>query len=236
MRDVATQYANETAIEGMQFASREPDTSGVWITVRDGRWPLMQFSFLFEDDGTASGYRVEPFQPPGLPRAESGRIVYRDQRHVPLEKLEHFARRYAKLGADLDVAAAAATYTIVRTDGSTTTAPLAPGGGPGSRMHDRAVQVADALADTRRRGGPVPRLDDRFYAEVARAYVDALPTGKANKVTAEALFCSAKQVQNYVAEARSRGYLSPTSRGVAGGVLTDKALAVLAMNNDKGTK
>jgi hypothetical protein len=76
-----------------------------------------------------------------------------------------------------------------------------------------------------RRGRP-----DRFYAEVAAEYVDALAGGRPIKDVSRERFLSASQVRDLVSEARRRGLLTKPPKGRAGGHLTAKARAEL----DKG--
>lgn len=88
---------------------------------------------------------------------------------------------------------------------------------------------ADLSGAARKRPGRRGR-GDRFYAEVAAVYVDALAKGNLRPVerTAEALHLSPSQVRNLLSVARDRKLLTRSRRGVAGGELTERGRHVLA--------
>ena len=118
----------------------------------------------------------------------------------------------------------------------TTAVPAAPGRTGGTRIRqgpeylDRDIAEGLGLTESRvkrpgRRGRP-----DRFYAELAREYVELLNGGSQRPTAklAAARNYSAAHVRDAVHEARERGLLTrPATRGRAGGDLTAKAKAML---------
>src|SRR4051794_15452794 len=82
------------------------------------------------------------------------------------------------------------------------------------------------VRERRARGGY--ERDDRYFATIAKAYVDADPStrGVFNRMFVPHLSAGYRRAE--VAVARRRGMLTPTSPGKAGGELTAKALALLA--------
>lgn len=86
--------------------------------------------------------------------------------------------------------------------------------------------LANQLAKPVRKGD----LGDFIYADIAREYVELLAAGEkapSKRIAARRNY-SVTYVGTCVSEARHRGLLTPTKRGVPGGVLTPKGLAVLA--------
>jgi hypothetical protein len=86
-------------------------------------------------------------------------------------------------------------------------------------------QVAEeSRRHPRRRGRPDP-----FYAKVAAEYVAEVESGNRRPVRALAqrLGSSAEYVRQVLTEARRRGFLTTTRRGVPGGELTPKARELL---------
>jgi biotin operon repressor len=73
------------------------------------------------------------------------------------------------------------------------------------------------------------RRDERFYAEMAAAYAEAVSAGNNRPVDtiAEALGRSRNTVKDVIREARARGLLTQTTHGRAGGRLTAKARKLL---------
>jgi transposase-like protein len=73
------------------------------------------------------------------------------------------------------------------------------------------------------------RRDDRFYAEMAAAYAEAVAAGNNRPIDtiADALGRSRNTVKDVIREARARGLLSETTHGRAGGRLTAKAKRLL---------
>lgn len=73
------------------------------------------------------------------------------------------------------------------------------------------------------------RRDDRFYAEMAAAYAEAVAAGNNRPIDtiAEALGRSRNTVKDVIREARARGLLTETTHGRAGGRLTAKAKKLL---------
>jgi hypothetical protein len=73
------------------------------------------------------------------------------------------------------------------------------------------------------------RRDDRFYAEMAAAYAEAVAAGNNRPIDtiAEALGRSRNTVKDVIREARARGLLTETTHGRAGGRLTAKAKRLL---------
>jgi hypothetical protein len=79
------------------------------------------------------------------------------------------------------------------------------------------------------------RRDDRFYAEVAAAYAEAVAAGnnRAIDTIADALGRSRNTVKDVIREARARGLLTETTHGRAGGRLTAKAKKLLRRREAK---
>jgi hypothetical protein len=73
-------------------------------------------------------------------------------------------------------------------------------------------------------------LPERHYAEVASAYVDALASGSKRPVAelAKEYHVSYSRMADQIHEARSRGLLTRSAPGRAGGELTEKAKKFLA--------
>lgn len=85
----------------------------------------------------------------------------------------------------------------------------------------------DKLAtEASRRPGPAGR-SDRFYAEVANAYVQIAAQPHPVETLAGSMGRPTSHVRQLLNTARERGLLSAAPRGRAGGELTEKALAVL---------
>jgi hypothetical protein len=75
------------------------------------------------------------------------------------------------------------------------------------------------------------RADDTFYAELARDYVEWWQNGDEKKPTAklaERRGVPSKLMRSHINLARRNGFLTETSRGKAGGQLTEKARRTLA--------
>jgi transposase len=79
------------------------------------------------------------------------------------------------------------------------------------------------------------RRDDRFYAEVAAAYAEAVAAGNNRPIDtiADALGRSRNTVKDVIREARARGLLTETTHGRAGGRLTAKAKKLLRRREAK---
>jgi hypothetical protein len=73
------------------------------------------------------------------------------------------------------------------------------------------------------------RRDNRFYAEMAAAYAQAVEAGNNRPIDtiADALDRSRNTVKDVIREARARGLLTETTHGRAGGRLTAKAKRLL---------
>lgn len=78
---------------------------------------------------------------------------------------------------------------------------------------------------------------DQRLAEVAAIYDDAVTSGKRPiPIVAQAFEVSASRASMLVTEARKEGMLSETRRGVAGGLMTQKARDVRAPSTKEGTQ
>ena len=79
------------------------------------------------------------------------------------------------------------------------------------------------------------RRDDRFYAEMAAAYAEAVAAGNNRPIDtiADALGRSRNTVKDVIREARARGLLTETTHGRAGGRLTAKAKKLLRRRDPK---
>jgi hypothetical protein len=80
------------------------------------------------------------------------------------------------------------------------------------------------------------RRDERFYAEMAAAYAEAVSAGNNRPIDtiAEALGRSRNTVKDVIREARARGLLTETTHGRAGGRLTAKAKRLLRKRQSGG--
>jgi len=78
------------------------------------------------------------------------------------------------------------------------------------------------------RRGRKPR-PDIVVAAVAKAYVDAVNTGKSplEHIGSEVDLPDGTNIRDVIHQARKRGFLSPTSQGRVGGELTPRALRIL---------
>lgn len=77
--------------------------------------------------------------------------------------------------------------------------------------------------------------DPLFYAEWAARYLNACRKSEAPVAhLAEEHSFSEASIRGFLGEARRRGLLTPAPAGKAGGQLTDKAIALLADEDDKG--
>jgi len=102
------------------------------------------------------------------------------------------------------------------------------------------VSFAEQAVSTPRRPGRKGR-EDRFYAIVAAAYVDAIERGSRTPVVSAAEALSNARsgpyeppyVRDLLHVARQRGLLTRPPRGRAGGQLTDKARALLQREDDQ---
>lgn len=85
----------------------------------------------------------------------------------------------------------------------------------------------DALATPARRGRP--RLPDRFYAQVAAAYVARVDAGSRRPIADAAadLNYSPGYIRGVVSKARDRGLLTPAVQGRIGGELTPAGLTAI---------
>lgn len=122
----------------------------------------------------------------------------------------------------------------------TTHIPAAPGRGSQKRItvgpEDFDRDIAEGLGFSeppRERRPGRPGRSDREYAELAREYVEALESGSRSPTADVAQkahrFTDASHIRDGLHEARKRGLLTrPQTKGKAGGVLTDKAHALLA--------
>jgi hypothetical protein len=74
------------------------------------------------------------------------------------------------------------------------------------------------------------RWNDYEYAGLAARYAEIAETGErsAIKILADEIGLSRARTRDLVYEARNRGFLTPTTQGIAGGRLTDRALRILA--------
>lgn len=98
--------------------------------------------------------------------------------------------------------------------------------GLGSQF-DPPMPPDDWATELRRTPRPGRRgRDDRWYADLAKAYVDS-GSRTPVKDLSEGLNLSASQVRNLLHEARRRGLLTRSAKGKAGGVLTDSAKELL---------
>lgn len=122
----------------------------------------------------------------------------------------------------------------------TTHIPAAPGRGSQKRItvgpEDFDRDIAEGLGFSeppRERRPGRPGRSDREYAELAREYVEALESGSRSPTADVAQkahrFTDASHIRDGLHEARKRGLLTrPQTKGKAGGVLTDRARALLA--------
>ena len=122
----------------------------------------------------------------------------------------------------------------------TTHIPAAPGRASQKRItfgpEDFDRDIAEGLGFSeppRERRPGRPGKSDREYAELAREYVEALESGS-RRPTADVArkahrFTDASHIRDGLHEARKRGLLTrPQTKGKAGGILTDRARALLA--------
>ena len=74
------------------------------------------------------------------------------------------------------------------------------------------------------------RVDDRYYAELARDYVTLWQSGdrRPTQTLARLRAVRPEQMRSHLHLARANGFLSDTTRGTAGGALTGKAERELA--------
>lgn len=95
--------------------------------------------------------------------------------------------------------------------------------------HGITKPIAAAAPGRRRGRKPFP---DRFYAEVARDYIDAIAKGSRNPTLDAARRLPAnrrRRVRDILHEARNRNLLTPAPKGRRqGGDLTETARALLA--------
>jgi hypothetical protein len=79
------------------------------------------------------------------------------------------------------------------------------------------------------------RRDERFYAEMAAAYAEAVSAGNNRPIDtiAQALGRSRNTVKDVIREARARGLLTETTHGRAGGRLTARAKRLLKPRKDE---
>jgi hypothetical protein len=110
---------------------------------------------------------------------------------------------------------------------ATTSSPRIDGKPPRSRFSPAAI------ASARRPRGV--RRDDRFVAEVARAYCELVQHGHPEVIDElcrlldkRGVDYAPSGVRELLAKARERGLLTDAPPGRAGGMLTEKALQVLA--------
>jgi hypothetical protein len=74
--------------------------------------------------------------------------------------------------------------------------------------------------------------DDRFYATWSKRYVEADPRRRIRDLE-ETYGESYGAITQWIYDARERGLLSRTGQGRSGGVLTDKAVAILRKKEKK---
>lgn len=103
---------------------------------------------------------------------------------------------------------------------------------PLGRMRDDALEV-ETLGEARSLVGSV-RRDERFYAEVAEAYVNLLAVNayKPVEALAHAVEVPVRTVHAWLHKARKRGLLTSAGAGQAGGELTERARALLDDQDD----
>jgi hypothetical protein len=203
----------------------DPAISNVYplIDLNDGSvslqhvdFPGVWFRLSFSRDGRLVGLEVS------LDEREESAITRTLVKAVPVTLLEREARRLLRwaatdLGGRIDL-------------------------GPGA--HPMAVSIAvppDLVQSAARDQDYVDRLsshatrpdrsrtrDDRWYAQLAAAYVAALEAGEAtNRALARDWGFSEATIRNAVWEARRRGFLTPTKQGRQGGQLTPKTVELL---------
>jgi hypothetical protein len=82
------------------------------------------------------------------------------------------------------------------------------------------------------------RRDERFYAEMAAAYAEAVAAGNNRPIDtiADAIGRSRNTVKDVIREARARRLLTETTHGRAGGQLTAKAKKLLKQRDDEEDK
>ncbi len=101
----------------------------------------------------------------------------------------------------------------------------------GPEVAARIVEgIGWASRPRRRKRAARLRADDRFYAELARTYVELWATNekKPTAALAAARGVSPALMRSHIHLARKNGFLTETGRGKAGGALTAKARRVLA--------
>jgi hypothetical protein len=105
------------------------------------------------------------------------------------------------------------------------------GDGAGASTVAERIERIERLPDGRRGR---PGLDDRYYAEVAQAYVRLIAGGSTAPVRdlAGEMNVADTTARNHVREARRRGILTKTERGKLGGVLTARAIELLNEGNE----
>jgi hypothetical protein len=103
----------------------------------------------------------------------------------------------------------------------------------------RLIAYGHGAAVTNRPGGRRgrrPEHDDLFYALIAREYVRLCDNGERYpiKVLIQQRGAPRSEIERWVRTARDRGYLSGSTKGQAGGQLSQAAQVVLADNGDEG--
>lgn len=107
------------------------------------------------------------------------------------------------------------------------------GGDPAQvERHLAAQRLARRRARPRPSDGHSTHKPDRWYVEVAGSYADKCRRGVRNPVeeVAEEYGYSPARIRQAITHARDQGWLTPTTRGRAGGALTDAALAIVTVS------
>lgn len=102
---------------------------------------------------------------------------------------------------------------------------------PLGQLREHALEI-EALGDARSLQGRV-RRDERFYAEVAAAYVDLLNVSATRpaEALANTVEVPVRTVHAWLHKARSRGLLTSAGAGQAGGALTERGRRLLDHDN-----
>lgn len=105
---------------------------------------------------------------------------------------------------------------------------------PLGQLREHALEI-EAVGDARSLHGRV-RRDERFYAEVAAAYVDLLNvnTSRPAEAMAHTVEVPVRTVHAWLHKARTRGLLTSAGAGQAGGELTEQARRLLNNDNSNG--
>lgn len=191
-------------------------------------------------------YRVAP---------ENGQAVIAEIRIVPMPRTRGEEDWFRKSLEDPDVEAIWGPVSHNVDAEYVPRPPEIPEGGLPMRAL-RHIRTSDAFADARQYqrmlpGSPLLRglteevlkaprrpgrsgRNDRFYAELAAAYVETIDAGSRTpvkdltaKLREQELHYTEPSVRDLIHDARRRGLLTASPKGRAGGRLTDKAIAAL---------